>query len=243
MANPFKSIEREIKKGINRLGDQVKSGINKLGNEVESGVKKVGHEVESGVKTAGNTVKHEVESVGKNAVHEVEALGKKSINELESEFKKATHKIEDVAEKAIDELEAEAKAVLNAIFAELTSQGFQKALKVLEKVERIGETALKDASFSVDISAIGFSWGNLGGRVGEIRGKIEELAKKTPKLSRAYIIECVDALAPDTISLSLDVKLAALIVTSDDVGVGFGFSISTPAFLEASDELLDAMGL
>ena len=69
MANPFKSIEREIKKGINRLGDQVKSGINKLGNEVESGVKKVGHEVESGVKTApGNTVKHEVESVGKNAV-------------------------------------------------------------------------------------------------------------------------------------------------------------------------------
>ena len=55
MANPFKSIEREIKKGINRLGDQVKSGINKLGNEVESGVKKVGHEVESGVKNAGNT--------------------------------------------------------------------------------------------------------------------------------------------------------------------------------------------
>ena len=101
-----------------------------------------------------------MESVGKNAVHEVEALGKKSINELESEFKKVTHEIEDVAEKAIDELEAETKAVLNAIFAELTSQGFQKALKVLEKAERIGETALKDASFSVDISAIGFSWGN-----------------------------------------------------------------------------------
>ncbi len=243
MANPFKSIEREIKKGINRLGDQVKSGINKLGNEVESGVKKVGHEVESGVKNAGNTVKHEVESVGKNAVHEVEALGKKSINELESEFKKATHEIEDVAEKAIDELEGEAKAVLNAIFAELTSQGFHRALKVLEKAERIGETALKDASFSFDVSAIGFAWNNIGGRVGEIRGKIDDLAKKTPKLSRAYIIECVNALAPDTISLSLDVKLAALIVTSDDVGVGFGFSISTPAFLEASDELLDAMGL
>ena len=243
MANPFKSIEREIKKSINRLGDSVKSGINKLGNEIESKVKRVGNEVESSVKSAGNTVKHEVEGVGKKAAHEVEELGKKSINELESEFKKVTHGIEDVAEKAIDGLEAEAKAVLNAIFAELTSQGFQKALKVLEKAERIGETALADASFSVDISAIGFSWGNLGGRVGEIRSKIEELAKKTPKLSRAYVIECVNALAPDTISLSLDIKLAALIVTSDDVGVGFGFSISTPAFLEASDELLDAMGL
>ena len=231
-SNPFKKIEGGIKKGINRLGDSVKSGINKLGNEVESGVKKVGYEVESGVKNVGNTVKHEVE-----------ALGKKSIHELESEFKKVTHGIEDVADKAIDELEAEAKAVLNAIFAELTSQGFQRALKVLEKAERLGETALKDASFSFDVSAIGFAWNNIGGRVGEIRGKIDDLARKTPKLSRAYIIECVNALAPDTISLSFDVKLAALIVTSDDVGIGFGFSVSTPAFLEASDELLDAMGL
>ena len=28
--NPFKKLEQQIKKGINRLGDEVKGGINKL---------------------------------------------------------------------------------------------------------------------------------------------------------------------------------------------------------------------
>ena len=243
MGNPFKSLENKIKKGINRFGDSVKSGINKLGNEVKSGVKKVGNEVESGVKNAGNTIKHEVEGVGKQAIHEVEELGQKSINELQDEFKKFANQIEDLTETVIDELEDEVNEALEAIFARLAQEGLNTALKVLTKAERISETALKDASFSIDISAMGFSWNDIGGRVGAIREKVEGLIKKTPKLSRAYIIECVNALAPDTISLSLDVKLAALVITSDDVGFGFGFSISTPAFLEASDELLDAMGL
>ena len=40
--NPFKGLEKSIKKGLNKLGDEIKSSIRKLGSEVEGKVKYVG---------------------------------------------------------------------------------------------------------------------------------------------------------------------------------------------------------
>ena len=221
MGNPFKSLEKSIKKSINRLGDEVKRGINKTGEDVRSGIRKRGEEV------TGN----------------LQSVSREVTDELESKADKFKHEIEDVAGKAIDELEDDVKETIEAIFSEMASAGFRKAVNVLKKAERIGETALGDASFGVDLSLISLNWNDIGGRVGEIRGKIEGLVDKPPKLTRSYILEVVKTVAPDQIGLSLDVKLAALVVTSDDLAVGFNFTVSLPAFLDASDELLDALGV
>ena len=232
IGNPFKKLEKEIKKGITRLGDSTKSSINKLGFDVRSGIDRVGKEARNSIATVGDKAEDEVRTAGSHLVHELEATGKRLADD-----------VEDVAEKAIDELEDDVKEALEAIFATMASEGLKRGVAVLEKAERIGETALTDASFSLDISAVGLEWGDIGGRITELREKVSAAARKPPKLTRAYVIQIIEALAPDRVSLSLDVKLAALVVTSDDIGVGFGFSVSTPAFLAASDEFFEAIGL
>ena len=173
----------------------------------------------------------------------IERVGQQTKGELESAVILLKHEVEELSDKAIDELEDKVKEALEAIFAEITKEGFRKAVSVLRKAEQLGETALEDAAFELNLSLVSLSWSNIGGRVGSIREKIEGFVNSPPKLSRSYILDIVKVLAPDQISLSIDVKLAALVVTSDDLAAGFKFSVSLPAFLDASDEFLDAVGL
>ena len=232
MGNPFKSIEKKIKRSIESLGNSVKDSIKRLGRDVEGNVRKVGSTVESGVKNVG----HQAEDAVKHVAHDAESHIKLKADELKRD-------IDEFTDKAIEELEDEAQEVLNKIFKAITDEALDTALEVAIKAEKITETALADASFGIDISVVGFGWNDIGGRMGDIRHKIEELQKKKPKISREYVIECINTLAPDTISFSIDVNLAALVLTSEAVGVGFSFSLNTQSFLEASDELLDAIGL
>ena len=220
-SNPFKKLEREIKKGLNRLGDTIKHDVNKIGNEIKHDVNKIGNEIK----------------------HDVTAVAHKAESELSHAATQIKHEIEDISEKALDELEHDAKAVIEALFRELTKKGLRTGVNILKKAERLSETALKDAGFEVDISAVVLVWNDIGGRATDIRQKVESLLQKPPHLSRHYILEVIKAVAPDQVGLSLDVKLAALIVTSDDVGASFRFWVSTPAFLDASDEFFEAIGL
>lgn len=241
--NPFKSLEKEIKKGLEKLGNSIKDGLKRVGREIESNLKKVASKLESGIKDVAHQCESGIKSVANKAEDEIKDFAHDAEEAVKSVAEDVKGEIEEVADKAIDELEEEAQEVLNKIFEGITKESLSTALEVAKKAEHITETALTDASFGIDVSIVGFGWNDIGGRMGSIREKIEALIEKKPEISREYILQCIKTLAPDTISFSIDVNLAALVVTSEAVGVGFNFSISTPAFLDAADELLDAIGL
>lgn len=232
IGNPFKNVEKKIRKGIEDLGKSTRDGIWRLGRDTEGKIRGVGGQVEGNVKSLGHQVEDGVKRVADEAEHNI----KSAADELKNE-------IDEYTDKAIEELEDEAQEVLNKIFESITKESLETALEVAKKAESITETALADASFGIDISVVGFGWSDVGGRMGDIRHKIEGLIKEKPEISRDYIIQCINMLAPDTVSFSIDVQLAALVVSSEAVGVGFNFTLNTQSFLAAADELLEAIGL
>ena len=119
IGNPFKSIERSIKRGINSLGDDVKRGVNSLGNDVKNGVRSAGNSVKGEVVKAGQAMEREIEeaaaTVKRHTVDEIEALAKKAKTE-----------IEDLAEEAEDRAEEAIQMVLRELQKALTAEGLRK---------------------------------------------------------------------------------------------------------------------
>lgn len=247
IGNPFKSIEKKIRKGIEDLGNSVTRKVNDTGKSVLRNVNSSGERVMEVIRNSKSEAERSIQAVGKNVANEVEdkieAAGTVALSEIQQTSAHLAQQIEDLTEKAIDELEGEVREELEALFAAAATKGLDTGLAVIKKAERLGETALQDASIGIGLSAVGLGWNNLGGRITAIREKVEGAIKKKPELSRQYIIEVINAVAPDTVSVALDVKLAALVVTSDIVGVDFNLTLSTPAFLEAADDLLTEIGL
>ena len=98
MKNPFKSMEKKIKKGIESLGNEVMGKIRRLGTQVEDGVKDVGRKAESEIKSTAHDAEDALSKAAKDAKDEVE----------------------DFAELAIEEAKEAATEAAQAMLAELS---------------------------------------------------------------------------------------------------------------------------
>lgn len=241
--NPFKSIENEIKRGFSKLGDEIKGSINKTGNDIKHNLSKAGKDIEHSVNAAGDTVKKEVLSVGNKAIHDIEGLSMDATHDIKNIGDKIKHDVEDLSEKAIDELEDKVKEGLESLFQEVARTGLKRGVSILKNAEKIGKDALKDSRVEVSMSFLVLAWDDIGDRAGTIRKNIESIAETKPRLSRSYIMDVINRLSPDEIALDINIKLAALIVTSDDLAAGFKLIVPRESFIKSSDGFLEAVGL
>ena len=102
IGNPFKSIEKKIKKGLESLGNSIRGNLNKFGHEIEGNLKKTGSSVEGGFKKLG----HEIEDGLKKVGHECEGNLKKAAFEIEDTFKeKLPDLFHEALTKIVEEIE------------------------------------------------------------------------------------------------------------------------------------------
>ena len=101
MANPFKSIEKKIRKGIESLGNEVMSKIRKVGSQVEGNVKSVGHQVESGVKDVGHDAEEAIEKVAKDAKEDIEEFAEETWEEMKESANEAAHALMEEFQKGL----------------------------------------------------------------------------------------------------------------------------------------------
>ena len=97
LGNPFKSIEKKIKSGLESLGNSIKGNLNKFGHELEGNLKKTGSSVQGEFKKLG----HEIEDGLKKVGHDCEGNLKKAAFEIEDTFK---DKLPDLFHKAFTEI-------------------------------------------------------------------------------------------------------------------------------------------
>ena len=237
MTNPFKSLEREIKKGINRLGDQIKDGLRSLGREIESGLRRAGNEVEGKLKSAGN----EIESGFKKAGNEVEAGLRQAGKEIEDDL---TKKLPDLAEEIIED-------VIDELAKAVTKEG----LTVMRSVVKESKTKLdqwRTTEYSEEIDKIGvdiqlgpvtLAYANFYNRADLLSDSLNTWINEPPTLRRKPIMDLIEALAPDSVNMGVDFEFA-LVIGSDSLGVGISLSsIPTKIFMLIGDDILKELGV
>ena len=110
MANPFKSIEKKIKRSIESLG-----------NDVKGAIKSTGDEVRGSVEWAGNNAKKSINDVA----HKAEADLKKVADDLEDD-------LEEAAETALEEAKDAATAAARAALAEISAGALNKVVDAMQ---------------------------------------------------------------------------------------------------------------
>ena len=135
LPNPFKDIEKKIKRAIESLGNSVKSSINSLGNEVKHGVRSVANQAERELT---------------NAAHQAE-------NELKSVFNKLEDELEDTAEAILEAAKDEALSLARAAMREI-SRG------AINKVVDAAQVAVP-TTVDLSLGPIGLSLGDMTGRI------------------------------------------------------------------------------
>ena len=217
--NPFKGLEKSIKKGLNKLGDEIKSGIRKLGSEVEGKVKYAGRKAEESVKK----VEHEVEDNLKSFANDLEdKLEKTATDTLES--------IEDAAEDAFEAVKDEAMAAAQAALKAASSEALNKVV---------------DAAQVLMPSEVDLSLGPFGLAIGDVSQRIDVLQKwaKNPPSSKSDIRDIILEVMPTSVSIELSFSLAFLVVQSDSLEFGVTSVYETEDFLNKMDDLLAHWGI
>ena len=110
MANPFKSIEKKIKRSIESLG-----------NDVKRAIKSTGDEVRGSVEWAGNNAKKSINDLA----HKAEADIKKVADDLEDD-------LEEAAETALKEAKDAATAAARAALAEISAGALNKVVDAMQ---------------------------------------------------------------------------------------------------------------
>ena len=217
--NPFKEMEKKIKRGIDSLGNDIKRGINNLGNDVKNGVNKVGNDVRNGVQQAGNEVERELKGVA----HRAESELKSTFNELEDE-------LEETAEKIFEAAKDEALSLAQAAMKEISRGAINKVV---------------DAAQVVLPTSVDLSLGPIGLNIGDMTGRIDTLQKwaSNPPSSRNDIRQIITEVAPTSVSINLNFSLAFLFVQSDSLEFGVTASYETEDFLNKMDEILGRFGI
>ena len=193
-------------------------GFNLGGLHIDSGGLKI-----DGTPIDTHPIQHQVEQVGGHAVHGIQDLVKR-VGHLEDEFKQVGGQIKTEAEKV-------AKDVLEAFAAAALSKAAKHAAEYLEWGRDAAEVL---ADVSVTLGPFTLSWGTFGDKIDTVIG----LLKEGVKSDKGSIINYVDLLAPDSVTVTLDAALAAVIVTSDAFSIGLSFTLSVDAALDFIREKL-----
>ncbi len=217
--NPFKGVEKSIKKGLNKLGDEIKSGIRKVGSEVEGRVKWVGRKAEESVRK----VEHEVEDKLKDTAHDLtEGLEKKGSELLDT--------VEDAAEEAFEAVKDEAMVAAQAALKAASSEALNKVV---------------DAAQVLMPTEVDLSLGPFGLAIGDVSQRIDVLQKwaKNPPSSKSDIRDIILEVMPTSVSIELSFSLAFLVVQSDSLEFGVTSVYETEDFLNKMDDLLAHWGI
>ena len=208
-ANPFKSLENKIKKGINKFGDEVRRGVNQVGDEVKRGVNQVGNEVEDSVKRTGNDVRNSINQGIAEATKEIEGAGK----EVQITFEKklpvlAEKAFDEVKERFVEELPALLEEVALKIAREASAKSIKETLDNAADVIEIMSPTKFTLIFGIELAlvvqgevTVAFSFPNPIAKLTEIR----KWANKPPR-GRRQIIQCIKDFGPESLSAEFKVS-------------------------------------
>ena len=215
--NPFKSLEKKIKRGIEKLGNDVKKGVTDTGNKV----------------------KREAEA----ELRKIQSETKKATQVIEKEAKKLEGLAEKTIEAAIDELaKALSKEGLKKIHAGLVTAEKELSRLAEKRPDLVGE--INNLGFELPIGPVTLTYSNFYDRVSSLIDAVEDLTRQTITFRQSTLINVVKVLGPDETDLGIDVQLAALVVSSKTLGIGFKLkSIGVNLFTEIAAAIMDDMGV
>ena len=180
--NPFKGLEKEIKKGLNKLGDSIKSSIKKVGREVEGNVKSVAHRAEDTLKGVAHEAEESLENAVKNAKEEIEEFGEEAWEEMKKAANEAAHEL----------MEEFQKGLLNKLV-----DGLQIALPTATNL-KLGPFVLGISDWTQRINVLQKWASNPPTSRGDLRAIIEELAPSSVTIvmsaSVAFVVIQTDSL-------------------------------------------------
>ena len=231
----IKKQARDTKKSYEQLGREAKKEAQKAGGGIEDLFNKIKRELE---RTA-NKAKNEIESTANKAKREVEGAAK----DVKREVEKLPKQVEKELKKVLDALNSEVfKQTLPLILK--AAKEAKKRMDWLKKNKPAIASAIDDVSFAPKLGPVVLKFTRFYERADTIIGDLEALLKKDFKIGRKSIREIIRAIGPDSIDLGIDVNLAALVVTSDAVGLGFSLpELPLELGLEILDEVLKACGV
>ena len=209
--------------------EELMSVIDKLTKEAEDKLKKiasnVGDEVKKGVNKVGDEVKEGVKKTGK---------------EMEETF---TKKIPDLFEDFIQDLsKGIAKEGLKKVKTIVASS--HKELEKLEKNKPALVDEINNLGGNIEIGPLTLSYANFYTRMESIIGVLDHYINEPPTLRRRDILAMVKALGPDSVDLGASVQMAALVVSSKELGFGGSLdSIGINLFTELGDIILKELGV
>ena len=240
MFNPFKRKDwekkgREMKKKAEKAGkkldprkakgrvehtvEEAKDTLNpqRVYNEVEKRINGLVDQAEGRIKKLEGDVKQEVLSA---TDYQLERLKKEADKALRAQLERIEQDVEKVAESVVNKL-------TNAV----SKEGLKKVLYTLrearlemERMEKSDPELVDDIDalgFDLGIGPVGLSYSNFYSRAIHIEKSIEDLTKRDIKLRRSTMIQVVSAFEPDSIDLGIDVELAALVISSNSLGIRF----------------------
>ena len=251
LGNPFKKLEREIKKGINRLGDQVKGQINKLGNDVKGQVNSVGNQVKGQVNSVGNQVESGLRDVGQEMEKGLNATGET----VEQNLKNIGKEIEeDFTEELPELLEEELKKAIATLAEAVTKGGLKKVRSVVHtthgklaeleknKPELVDE--INNLGGYIEIGPVKLNYEGFYTRMEQVSGVLDTYINNPPKFRRKPLLDMILALGPTSVDMGLSIQVMALVVGSKEIGIGGGIGdIRLKLFTELGDIVLEKIGV
>ena len=155
MANPFKSIEKKIKRGIENLGKEVMSKIRRVGSQVEGEVKDVARHAESGIKSVAHDAEESLEKCAKDAKDDMEEFAEEAWDEAkEAATEAAQAALAEMSKGALNKV-VDATQVLMPSSVNLSLGPFVLAIDdVTKRIDVLQRWASKPPSTKNDIRAI-----------------------------------------------------------------------------------------
>ena len=176
-------------------------------------------------------IEHQVEAAATQAVHEAQTAATQAVKAAGSV---AEQGVEAAGAAALREVKAVWHDVESGLFGTLAKAGLAAAIKVAKAAE--------PSSLQVTLGPVQVSLAHAA----EVLSILEEAEKHPPHdrgTLRAFIGELQRSGALTAVALQGNLALAALVVESDALSVGFTAQWDSADFLERFDALMDAVGL
>ena len=258
--NPFKKLEKQIKRALNHLGDDIKRGINSLGDQIKKQLSQTGDHIRRGLESVGKQLKGEIEDVAHKAKGELEHVGEEAKGELQHLANEARGEIEEVAKKAKGELEEvaeDARDLVEAALQELAKAVTREGLKKLRGAVKTAAGKMEDLArdkprlvesidacgFELNLGPLTLEYDGFYSRSEELLDALDRFVGQPPAFRRKPVLELVEALGPTTLDFGASIEFA-LVVGSQELGVG-GKLKSVPLALgtEIADLVLKELGV
>lgn len=184
--NPFKKIEKDIKKGLNRLGDEIRGKINRTGNEVRSNI----------------------ESAGRHTRDEIEKIGSKVHDEMEDHAEQALTKVREGMEDLADDAEELVEDALEKLAKEASEKAIKEALdNALDVIETMAPSNFT-LIFGVELALVVQGEITVSVCIPNPVAKLTELRKwaDNPPSGRKQIIECIKDFGPEFLGVEAKVS-------------------------------------